>query len=261
MNYRRYHFFVIFAIAVSLLSFSPSYCWAQDDDSFQLDDFSSLSTDDFLKIELPSINVLIENSKLRPEVRALNAQEQIQESLLSREKRGWMDFFSMGTGYTYGNVGMYSSYSDLTTPMYSSSSTGTNRSWQIGVSANFNLGTIFDLKGRIKRQKLTVEVIRLQKLTALDEQRSKIIELYAKTQLQLALLRGIAETYILTKTNDQVIQQNFLSAKVKIADLTAAKQNLAAVNSSYETSKSELIQSLLKLELMTNTKILKSDKK
>ncbi len=258
MTNKKRNVFTICALMLVLWTYNPLFCMAQDDESVELDDFSSFSTDDFFKMQLPSINVVIENAKLRPKVRLFSVQEKIQENLLNKEKRGWTEFFSVGTGYNYGNVGVFSSYSDRTTPLYSSSSTGTSTSWQIGFSFNLSLSSLLDLRPRIQRQKLNVEAVQLQRLEVLDEQKEEIINLYAQVNLQLSILKQQSEALMFARTASQIAEKDFLTGKKDISDLTAIKQNLSQELTSYESAKAELVKSLLRLEIITNTKFFKN---
>jgi len=247
----------IVLFVVLFMTCLPSICRAQDDD-ISLDDFTSYSPDDFIKLQMPSINVLLANARLRPKIRAYDVQEKIQESILKKEKRGWTEFFNFGSNYNYGNSAMYSSYSDKLTPIISAATTGKSSSWIVGVSFSVGLSNLLDLKSRVRRQELNIEFAHLQTLQELDQEREDIINAYTDVNLELSVLKQEAESYVFAKTAAKMAEQDFITGKKTIEEIASVKQSFSQELTKYETDKATLIKSLFHLEIMTNTKIFKS---
>lgn len=254
----RFNKIYIVLFVVLFTACLPSICRAQNNDDISLDDFTSYSPDDFMKLQMPSINVLIANAKLRPKIRAYNVQEKIQESILKKEKRGWTEFFNFGSSYNYGNSAMYSSYSDKLTPLISAATSGRSSSWIVGVSFSVGLSTLLDLKSRIRRQELSTEFAHLQTLQEIDQEREDIINAYTDVNLELSVLKQEAESYIFAKTAAKMAEQDFIAGKKTIEEITPLKQSFSQELTRYETDRATLIKSLFHLEIMTNTKLFKN---
>ena len=236
---------------------------AQELDSSQIisENSSEFIDDNFSMLALPPLEVLFENAKKGPRVQLYELKMKEQGELLKIEKHLWASFFSMGTGYHYGNVGMYSSYSDISTPLISQYSGNTQSSWQVGININVSLETLLDLKPRIKKQKIAIEMANMEREQALDELRSSVVELYVNAKLQLSLLKLKAQAVAYSDAMFKMVEQDFLNGQKNQADLSNAKSDQSKVLVDYEQSKSSLIGALLKLEIYTRTPIIQNNSK
>ncbi len=236
---------------------------AQDIDSSQIvsEKSAEFIDDNFSMLTLPPLDVLFENAKKGPGVQLYELKMKEQGEVLKREKHAWASFFTFGTGYHYGNVGMYSSYSDVSTPLISQYTGTTQSSWQIGININVSLETLLDLKPRIKRQKIAIEMANMEREQALDELRSSVVDMYTKAELQISLLRLQAQAVVYANAMFKMVEQDFLNGQKDQADLSNAKSDQSKALVAYEESKSNLIGALLKLEIYTRTSIVNNQKK
>lgn len=217
--------------------------------------------DNFSMLVLPPLETLFENARKGPGVQLYELKMKEQGEILKREKNVWASFFSFGTGYHYGNVGMYSSYSDISTPLLTQYSGTTQSSWQVGVNVNVSLDMLLDLKPRIRRQKVAIEMAQKESEQALDALRSSVVEMYVNAKLQISLLKLKAQAVAYSNAMFKMVEQDFLNGQKDQIDLSKAKTDQSKALVDYEESKSSLIGALLKLEIYSRTPIIQKNSK
>ena len=217
--------------------------------------------DNFSMLTLPPLEILFENARMGPTVQFYELKMKEQGEVLKREKHAWANFFSVGTAYHYGNMGMYSSYSDVSTPLLTQYTGTTQSSWQVGLSINVALDMLLDLSPRIRRQKIAVEMAQKESEKALDELRSLIVEMYVNAKLNISLLKLKAQAVTYSNAMFKMVEQDFLNGQKDQIDLSNAKTDQSKALVDYEQSKSSLIGALLKLEIYTRTPIIQKNTK
>ena len=211
---------------------------------------------EFQMLVLPPLELLYENAAKGPTVQLFDLKIKEQQMMLKKEKRAWTGFFSVGSGYNYGNVGVYSSYSDATTPLFSQYSGSTNSSWQVGASMSISIESLLDLVPRIKRQRLAIETAEMDRAQALDELRTKVVDMYIESKLQISLLKLQSQALVYANAKFKMVEQDFLNGQKDQADISNAKSDQSKAQEIYEQTKSSLMRSLLKLEIFTQTSII-----
>lgn len=244
-------------LLVSLFVCGMSRTMAQKLDTIQAipNDSAVFNEDKFKDLALPPLEVLFENAAKGPNVRLSDLKIKEQKLLLSKEKRAWADFFSVGSGYHYGNVGMYSSYSDASTPLISQYTGQTNTSWQVGANLNISFEALFDLLPRVKRQQVAIEMAEVQREIVIDELHTSIVDLYVQAKLQISILKLQAQALIYANAMFKMIEQDFLNGQKDQSDISIAKSNQSKAQEAYERTKSILMNSMLTLEIISKTSI------
>src|SRR5690554_3003873 len=94
----------------------------------------SLSPDDYLKLQLPPLELLFENAKNSAAVELYNVRMEEQASALKTERRSWLKYFRFISTYQWGLMGVNSSFSDTDTPLFYQYS-GARQNWyNVGVT-------------------------------------------------------------------------------------------------------------------------------
>ena len=141
-------------------------------------DITKLNPKDIINIKLPPIDSLFENAKNGPIYTMWDAKEAIERKNLSKEKKAFLGFFSIRGSYQYGMFGNEATYTDVTIAPYLTYSTHAQNGYTIGAGLNIPLNELFDLKGRISRQKLVLTTAQLEKEVKFEEVKREIVELY-----------------------------------------------------------------------------------
>lgn len=217
---------------------------------------SYFNQDDYSNISLPPLDVLFENAKHTPTYELAEVKTAIERKLLAKEKRAFLGFFSLRGSYQYGMFGNEATYTDVAIAPYLTYSTQAQNGYTIGAGINIPLDQLFDLKGRITRQKLTLRTAELEKEIKYDEIKKNIIEMYAMATSQLKILRMRSENLVLSNVQYEISEKNFANGIIESTDLAIDKERQSQAQEAYEKSKFELTKSLMILEVISRTSII-----
>ena len=223
----------------------------------ELSDFTQLKPEDYTQLSLPPLDLLFENAKGAPSYELAKVQEQIERKMLAKEKRAILGFFSLRGSYQYGMFGNEATFTDVATVPYLSYTTAAQNGYTVGAGVNIPLDGLFDLGARIKRQKLNVRSAELQKEIKYEEAKREIVQLYATATAQLNVLRLRSESLILSSLQYDIAEKDFTNGKIDSGALSVEKERQAIAQERFENSKFELTKSLMILEIITRTPILR----
>lgn len=241
---------------VSLLVFSTFFLMP----ILAQESIADMAPEDYVNLKLPPLDSLFENAKKNPLIQIHDTKKEEEISLLKKEKRSWLKYFSVGGGYNYGILGNTSSYSDSATPLYSQYSQNAQISYHIGGSISIPIEDLFDLKPKVNRQKLRLKEIDLEKEQTMDELKQKIIELYTSILSSLSILKLKAEAMAFATAQYQIGERDFINGKGTPTSLNNQKEMQVKAITEYETIRASLNCALLKMELLTRTPIINLNK-
>lgn len=218
---------------------------------------ANLLDDNYSNILLPPLDVLFENAKNSPVYEMADVKTAIERKLLAKEKRSVLGFFSLRGSYQYGMFGNESTYTDVAIAPYLTYSTQAQNGYTVGAGVNIPLDQLFDLKARVTRQKLSVKSAELEREIKYDEIKKNIIEMYAMATSQLKVLQLRSENLVLSNIQYGISEKNFANGTIESNDLAAEKERQSQAREAYENSKFELTKSLMILEVIARTPIIK----
>lgn len=246
------HFCCLYSFSILLLCTVPSLMKAQE-----ANDYSRPEQADYTKITLPPLDSLFENAKGGPTYKLAQVKEQIERKLLAKEKRAFLGFFSLRGSYQYGMFGNEGTYTDVAIAPYLTYTTQAQRGYTVGAGVNIPIDGLFDLKARVNRQKLAIKSAALEKEIKYEEMKREIIEMYTTAISQLSVLKLRAEALELATLQYEIAEKNFSNSTIDTGDLSVEKQRQSTAMEAYEKSKFELTKSLMMLEVITRTPILR----
>lgn len=223
----------------------------------EVSDYSRLNEDEYTKIELPPLSVLFENARNNPIYEMADVKTVIERKMLAKEKRAFLGFFSLRGSYQYGMFGNEATYTDVAIAPYLTYSTQAQNGYTIGAGINIPLNDLFDLKGRISRQRLSVKSAELEREIKYDEIKKTIIEMYAMATSQIKVLRMRGESLILASVQYEISEKNFANGTIESTELATDKERQSQAQEAYEKSKYELTKSLMILEMISRTPIIR----
>ena len=215
----------------------------------EIGDYSQLNDEDYSKIDLPPLSVLFENAKNNPIYELADAKTAIERKLLQKEKWAFLGFFSLRGSYQYGT--------DVAIAPYLTYSTQAQNGYTLGAGVSIPLNDLFDLKGRVSRQRLTLKSAQLEQEIKYDEIKKNIIEMYAMATSQIRVLQMKSESLILANVQYEISEKNFANGTIESADLSTDKERQSQAREAYEKSKYELTKSLMILEVISRTPIIR----
>lgn len=216
---------------------------------------ADMTIEDYIALQLPSLETLFENAKNSSRLAMFDTSKEIESNALRRDKRAWLKFLSVGGAYSYGKAGIYSSYSDINTPLTNQYSGNAQNNYNVGVSVSIPFELLFDMRPNVKRQELRIKMIQQQKEQSSEQLKSEIIEQYTKAVSSLAILKLKIESVVFANAQYKMGENDFLNGRSDVNSLNSQKSAQMLAKIDYENVRSELNKALLKLEVMTNTKI------
>lgn len=219
-------------------------------------DYTHLEENDYNGIKLPTLDVLFENARQSPYYELATVKTQIERKVLAKEKRGFLGFFSIRGSYQYGMFGNESTYTDVSIPPYLSYATQAQKGYTIGGAVNIPLDQLFDLGGRVKRQKLILKSAELEREIKHEELKKDIIGLYTTATSQLSVLKQRSETLVLAKLQYEMAEKDFINGAIKSTELSDQKSRYMQAFENLQNTKAEALKSIMLLELASHTQIL-----
>ncbi len=215
------------------------------------------SIQNLLELQLPPLDTLFRGASKSSMVQFYDYRMEGQELILKTEKRKWLEYFSLAGSYQYGVIAI-SSFMDIgeNYPLIYQYSGSEQGFYNIGASFRLPLDRLFDRRNRIKQQKLKIKETLEEREMWYDEQKMKIIELYTKAQEMLNNLQSVIEYKSLAESQYEIAQNDYVNGATTAQALNSAKGAHVQSVMQYERLLAELQSSLLKLEILSNTKIL-----
>ena len=181
----------------------------------------------------------------------------VERKLLAKEKRAFLGFFSLRGSYQYGTFGNESTYTDDYVAPYPTYSTQAQNGYTVGAGVSIPLDDLFDLKARVSRQKLNLKSAELEREIKYDEIKKNIIEMYAMATSQIKVLQMRSEGLVLANVQYEISEKNFANGTIESIDLATDKERQSQAREAYEKSKFELTKSLMMLEIISRTPIIR----
>ncbi len=214
------------------------------------------TNDVLLHFVLPPLEVLFENAKKGPswELYTLKIEELNRKVLTEKEAVSVCGFFRYipirGCGdeliYRFG----------ISYPLIYQNSGGEQIWYNAGASIRFPLDKLVDKRNRTKAQKLTVKQAEKEMEVWYEDRQMQIIELYVKSEEMLNNLKSAIEQYALSQAQYEMAEKDYIMGSINISALGIAKGQQVMAIQQIGKIKSELKTAILKLEIISCTKLL-----
>lgn len=219
-------------------------------------DSNSLEGINYSEFKLPPLGILFENAKSTPSIELLEKERQLADKMLSKEKRAFLSFFRVHANYSYGNTSSTSTATDVSTPLYTFASGAETNYWNVGASVNIGLETLFDLGGRVNRQRLAVEKATIQKEIAFEKLKQEIATIYVRITNNLIALKTAAENAAAYRGAGLMSEQQFRNNLMSIQELAEVRRWENSAVQTYQTIQSQISTDIIMLEILTHTPII-----
>jgi hypothetical protein len=216
---------------------------------------------DYTRLVLPSLDTLFTSARFNnPQILKAMKTKEFQDQLIKKERRYWLSFFSGNANFTYGVNDNYITNSSVYMPAYQIYSGGTQSYWGIGGRVNLPLEDLFDLKGRVKRQKTQSDIAMQEAENTFNEIKERIITLYVEITNNLANLDYTAEIAADYQGQGMVMRERFLINQADITELAGARLHEVGIRQNYQNLLQSVATDCLILEVITGYPIIsKSD--
>ncbi len=209
------------------------------------------------ELQIPPLSVfldaVVENATVK---KARSRVEQSKNEYLL-QKRDWMNYFRINGAYGYGRYNIIGNASNEFTPMYQTSMSSAQHTFNIGASVNIPIGDIINRPQKLKKYKYDIEQLQYAQEEVMEERRLRILEAYNAVTEQLATIKAKAETAALYNAQMKISENNFIQGKIDIITLSLERGRRSGAVTNYEQSRVALHNSIILLEMLTNVKIIK----
>lgn len=218
---------------------------------------SQTSVEQLLKVQLPPIEELYEGAKSTAHISFYDLKMDGEKTQLKIEKKRWLRFFNLYGTYQYGVLGINSFVNaGVDLPLIYQTSGSAQIWYNAGASVNINLEEVFSNSGRIKKQKQKIQEVEKEAEMWWNERKLLIAESYTNAQEALEMLKVKSQAVSLANGQYELVEQNFILGKVDGEALSRQKMIQTQVIGDLEMIKKNLNNALLRLEILSNIKII-----
>lgn len=210
------------------------------------------------KLELPPLSVFLDAVTENATVKRAQSQVEQVKNEYRLQKRDWWNFFKLNGMYSYGRYNILGNASDEYTPMYQTSMTNSQHTFNVGASVSIPLGEFTNRKLKMKKYKYDIEQLKYTQEEVMEERRLRVLEAYNNVTVQLATIRAKAESAALYNAQMKISENDFIQGKISIIDLSLERARRSGAVVSYEEARVKLHNSIILLEMLTNVNIIKN---
>lgn len=208
------------------------------------------------KMVLPPLSVFLDAVVENATVKRAQSQVEQTQNKYRLEKRDWLNYLKFHGNYSYGRYNIISNNSDEYTPMYQTTMTNTQNTFNVGASINFTLGDILNRSLKLKNHRYTIEQLQYTQEEVMEERRLKVLEAYNAVTEQIATIKAKAESAALYNAQMKISENDFIQGKITIISLSLERARRTSAVTTYEQARVSLHNSIILLEMLTNIKII-----
>lgn len=218
----------------------------------------SFMIDDSVSIALPPIALLIDNARQSAQVLFYDSQKAGVMNDIKSLRRKWLDYIKLTASYQYGVLDSYLMFAEsgVAVPPNDRFTNQSQSYYLLGAGIYLPLSEIFDRGNKIKKQKALLTEKDYQSQMWHDDIAIKIIECYTQAMENIAMIKPLLEDYTLSSAQYAVSEVDFVKGQLSIQDLNRQKTLVARSRYELEKNRMTLVQNILKLEVLSNTKII-----
>ncbi|ARK09327.1 TolC family protein [Fibrella sp. ES10-3-2-2] len=164
----------------------------------------------------PLSSFLTQAVQARPEVQANVLRVQSAEALLQNTKSSMYPHFGVSAGYNYINP----------TARLVPEANSFISAWNVGAGLSYNIGSLYNLKGRMNTAKTAIDQASLQSQQQTDQIRSEVVTAYNNYQLALEQQNVIRTAVVQARENYRLTESRFRNGLVGSTDLLEANNFL-----------------------------------
>lgn len=253
MNRKKLALFALF----SYIAFTPAF-GQYDKSGINAGFFDSSENNEFnlTNFHLPPLAVLFENAKANPDILLLAKEQQIAQAEVEKQKRHIFSYIQGHASYGYGKADMWGNNSSTYSPVLYQYQGSEQSYWNIGASLSIPVEDILDLKAAVRRKRLEVDRIQIQKDAAFDQLKLRIASLWIKITNDLVLLKTASENAAIYQGAGALNQEEFVKGNMSIEQFASTKQEENTAVATYQNLQTQITTDILTLELLTHTPII-----
>lgn len=216
----------------------------------------TLTAEEFVNFQLPPLETLYENAKKNPRIQAIGAAIESAKYDKKLKKRDWFNYFSVRAGYNYGILGIYTDSETKYDPLMTTYTGSTQSSWSVGANVSIPLDHLINHRLTVKKTQLAIETAEYSQEITLNEIKGEIIELHSNVQYFLNMLENASQSISLYEANYNIAKSEFINNRISTGELSQLDTSRKKALEEYRTIINQLKITILKLEIISNTKLI-----
>lgn len=220
-------------------------------------DTLSIENVELMNIELPPLQKLLETAINAPTVEMYRALKKENEGRLSLIKNEWMNHVRGVLNYSYGSMGSMTETSASGQSTYFQYFGEQMSLYNIGATISLPVDLFLNRKNKLNVYKSLVEQSDYKILEALEQRKMLIVENYSMAIQNLELLRVSQDALSIAKANVKLGEFEYINGSMVLDGLNELRREETVALSTHQEAKTALTIAILKLELLTNIKIIK----
>lgn len=227
---------------------APVLSYGQTENSFD-------QLKDEISEKIPPLSVLIDSAIAHSAaVQFKDQQIMIDEYKLRSKRLEWSRNMGLQANSGYGNLYNYTTTSTGSIDPVPTNSNRSQSQYSASVYVNLPLNTVLDRKNQIKITQLELEQAKSSVQVVHDEIRQLVIENYNSLILKQRLFQIKLKNLETVKINMQMVEKQFLNGVTSIAEYTRMLADIANLETDYEKSKMDFLNSYMMLEEIVGMK-------
>lgn len=231
-----------------------------DDSGISAGFFDSSNEKDlnFSIFKLPPLAVLFENAKQNPNILLLAKQQEMAQAEVAKQKKHIFSYVNGNASMSYGLTDIWSGSqgTGYGSGMVWQPHSSEQSFWNIGVNISVPLEDILDLGPSVKRKRMEVEQVQIQKDAAYDQLKLQIVTLYIKITNNLTALKTAGENAAAYQGAASLNEVEFHHGNMEIEDYAFTGQRGQGAVSTYQALLTEITTDIVTLEILTHTPII-----
>ncbi len=208
-------------------------------------------------LQLPPLSVFLDAVTENATVKRARSQVEQVKNDYRMEKRNWMNYFRLNGSYSYGKYNILSNNSDEYTPMYQTTMSSAQHTFNVGASVSVGIGDLINRPLKLKNYRYNIEQLQYTQDEVMEERKLRVLEAYNAVTEQLATIKAKAETAALYNAQMKILEYNFINGTLDISGLAIERGRRTGAVTTYEQSRVALHNAIILLEMLTNVKIIK----
>ena len=231
-----------------------------DDSGISAGFFDSSNEQDinFSTFKLPPLAVLFENAKQNPTILQIAKQQEIAQADVVKQKKHIFSYVSGNVSASYGLTDIWSGSqgTGYGSGMVWQPHSSEQSFWNVGVNVSVPLEDILDLGQSVKRKRLAVEEIQIQKDVAYDQLKLQIVTLYIRITNNLAALKTAGENAAAYQGAAALNEVDFHHGNMDIEDYAQTGLHGQGAVGTYQSLLTQITTDIVTLEILTHTPII-----
>jgi outer membrane protein TolC len=216
--------------------------------------------EEIITMKLPPLSVFLDAVTENATVKRAQSQVEQLKNEYRLQKRDWLGYLKFNGMYSYGRYNVLSNSSDEYTPMYQTSMTNNQQTFNIGASLSFSLGDILNRPLKLKNYRYQIEQLGYAQDEVMEDRKLKVLEAYNAVTEQLAVIKAKAESAALYNAQMKISENYFIQGRIDIITLSLERARRSAAVVQYEESRVALHNAIVLLEMLTNITVIKEGK-